>query len=93
MARNLRIGYSVSIIGPIVAAARAARVVGGIKGAKTVNKIYREGITPPIEVSKAKIRKDLGIPEKGTPEYSKWQSSLAKQRDRDLSKSRIKRGN
>jgi len=82
-----------SIIGPIVAAARAARVAGGIKGAKTVNKIYREGTTPPIEVSKAKIRKDLGIPEKGTPEYSKWQSSLAKQRDRDLSKSRIKRGN
>jgi hypothetical protein len=44
-------------------------------------------------VSKAKIRKDLGIPEKGTPEYSKWQTSLARQRDKDLSKTRIKRGN
>lgn len=85
-----------SIIGPIVGAvraARAARVVGGIKGAKTVNEVYREGTTPPIEVSKAKIRKDLGIPEKGTPEYSKWQTSLARQRDKDLSKTRIKRGN
>lgn len=89
-----------SIIGPIVAAARTARaaqiatrVAGGIRGAKTVEKVYREGTTPPIEASKAKIRKDLGIPEKGTPEYSKWQAGLAKQRDRDLSKSRIKRGN
>jgi hypothetical protein len=90
----------VSIIGPIVAAAKTARaaqiatrVVGGIRGAKTVEKIYKEGSTPPIEASKAKIRKDLGIPEKGTPEYNKWQANLARQRDRDLSKNRIKRGN
>ena len=89
-----------SIIGPIVAAAKTARaaqiatrVVGGIRGAKTVEKIYKEGSTPPIEASKAKIRKDLGIPEKGTPEYNKWQANLARQRDRDLSKNRIKRGN
>ena len=72
-------------LGPIALAAlaNAIRVAGGIKKAKTVNKVFAEGSAPPITPktpsiaeSQAKIRQTLNIPEKGTPAYSRY---LAKQ--------------
>jgi hypothetical protein len=55
----------VPAIAAIVAAARlaraaqvAARTVGGIKGAKTVGKIYQEGSAPPIARTQAQITEE-----------------------------------
>ena len=55
----------VPAIAAIVAAARlakaaqaAARTVGGIKGARTVGKIYQEGSAPPIGRTQAQITEE-----------------------------------
>jgi hypothetical protein len=104
MARNLQLGYNMSIIGPIVGAVRAARaaqvaarVVGGIKGAKTVGQVYKEGsaspINPTIAESKALIEKTFNIPAKGTPQRAAYDASLQRKAETALSKNRIKRGN
>jgi hypothetical protein len=74
-------------LGPIALAAlaNAIRVAGGIKKAKTVNKVFAEGSAPPITPktpsiaeSQAKIRQILNIPEKGTPAYSRYLAKLAR---------------
>ena len=97
-----------SIIGPIVAAARAARaaqiatrITGGIKGAKTVEKIYQEGSAAPIAGSVksqaqinaegiAKARQSIGLPAKPTAQEIASRASKEKAR---LQTPRIKRGN
>jgi hypothetical protein len=63
------------------------RMVGGIKGVKTVSKDFAEGMASPIVPKTqaqinaeglAKIRQTLNIPEKGTPAYSRYLAKLAK---------------
>jgi len=91
-------------IAAIVASVRAARLAqtaarttGGIKGASTVNKVYKEGsaspITPSIAESKALIEKTFNIPAKGTPQRAAYDASLKRKAETALSKNRIKRGN
>jgi len=64
-----------------------ARMVGGIKGVKTVSKDFAEGMAPPIVPKTqaqinaeglAKIKKALNLPEKGTPAASKISSQIKK---------------
>jgi hypothetical protein len=76
-------------LGPIALAAlaNAIRVAGGIKKASTVNKVFAEGMAPPIvprtqaqinAEGLAKIRQTLKIPEKGTPAANKISSQIKK---------------
>lgn len=99
-----------SFIGPVVgrtvagkaavevAKKLAVRIAGGIKGAKTVDKVYAEGSAAPIAKSQAEInaegvanaRKAMGLSEKPTPQ--EIASRTAKENLR-LQTPRIKRGN
>ena len=64
-----------------------ARMVGGIKGVKTVSKDFAEGMAPPI-VPKTqaqtnaeglkKIRDALNLPKKGTPAAAKTSAQIKK---------------
>ena len=64
-----------------------ARMVGGIKGVKTVSKDFAEGMAPPIAPKTQaqinaeglkKIRDVLNLPKKGTPAYSRYLAKQAK---------------
>jgi hypothetical protein len=76
MARNLWIGINMAVpIAALVVAVRAARAIqlatrtaGGIKTAKTVQKVYKEGSAPPAKTQAeinaegaAKAREVLGV--------------------------------
>lgn len=86
-------------LGPIALAAlaNAIRVAGGIKKAKTVNKVFSEGSAPPI-IPKTqtqinaeglkKIRETLNLPEKGTPAANK----ILSKRKKDIAISSEKAG-
>lgn len=110
-----------SFIGPIVgrtvagkvagqaAKKLAVRIVGGIKGAKTVDKVYSEGSAGPISHVKVvppkktqaqineegleKARAAIGMPPKGTPQRENFDRQIIAQQNARLLKSRIKRGN
>ena len=93
----------------IVAAARAARAIqlatrnsGGIKAAKTVQKIYREGSASPIVSTPArsqaqinaegiaKAREALKMPREGTTAAKNAAESRKRAAEANLYKSRIK---
>jgi hypothetical protein len=90
-------------IAALVAAARAARAVqlatratGGIKAAKTVQKVYKEGSAPPVrtqaqitEDGLAKSRAALNMPPKGTVAAKNAEEARKRAADAHLYKSRI----
>jgi hypothetical protein len=91
-------------IAALVAAARLARAIqsatrtaGGIKTAKTVQKVYKEGSAPPARTQQqineegiAKAKEALGLPPKGSSAARNAEESRKRIAEAHLNKSRIK---
>jgi hypothetical protein len=90
-------------IAALAAAARAARVIqsatrttGGIKTAKTVQKVYKEGSAAPARTQAqinadgiAKAKEALRMPREGTPAAKNAAESRKRLAESHLNKSRI----